>query len=332
VNYGVMLLSLCLAIFLTANLALTLIAMIASRSARKRLATYPAVMRARVLFFLGAAPALSAFVIVAFLLVPSYLAHEPRSTLEVPGISLAILAVLSFVSIAWTISRSLNRSIAARRLVDEWTGSGEPVSFDGIDATCYRIEHAFPLVAVVGVFRPRLFIANRVVTSLSDSELKAALAHEMGHLSVRDNLRQWILAVCRDLLPFLPGLSFVKKHWTVAAETAADQYAAQSGNGLDLASALVRIARLVPSGTSRIAPAGALLVDQDTATLASRVESLLEGAGMKESSETQDRSLLSIPIPFWVGAACLAALFATTQPGLLGAVHAIMEHAVKTLK
>src|SRR5262249_10697 len=143
---------------------------------------------------------------------------------------------------------------------------------------------------------------------------------------------RWVLAVSRDLLPFLPGLSSVQQQWSTAAEIAADQCAAQSGQGIDLASALVRIARMVPNGARASIPAGALLVYQDSATIALRVESLLASNEVKESSETQSGSLLSIAVLATVSAVFLWVLLTATQLDLLGTVHELIEYAVEALK
>ncbi len=330
-NYALMLVCLSLALFLAVNLAGAGIAMIAIRLGHRRLARYPAARRARALLILGTAPTVCAFGAVLFVLLPSFLAFEPESTVEIPGISLAILALFSLIGIVWAISRWWLRSVATRRLINEWMREAEAVDFDGVNQVCYRIEHPFPVVAIIGVFKPRLFIANQVTALLTERELAAALTHERGHLSARHNLRRWMLAICRDLLPFIPGLSQLEKEWSATAETVADQYALQSGQGLDLASALVKIARKVPTGVGPIAPAGSLLVDEDTTRLASRVESLVEGAA-KKGNETQPTELQSVHIPVWLAAAGVAAILFATQPDLLARVHAVVEHAVEILK
>ena len=46
------------------------------------------------------------------------------------------------------------------------------------------------MVAVVGAFRPRLFIADHVFESLTAEELAATIAHEYGHLAAHDNFKR----------------------------------------------------------------------------------------------------------------------------------------------
>lgn len=332
-NYGIMLLSLGLALFLLVNLIGSGIALLAIRLARKRLTEFSAVKRARMFFILGTCPAATALGAVLLILLPSFLAFEPRSTLEVPGISLTILAFCSIIAIFWAAARCFSRWLATRRLMNQWMKRAELVEFHGVNGICYRIEHPFPLVAIVGAFKPRLFIARKVIASLTQPELEAAFAHERGHLSGSDNLRRWILAICRDLLPFLPRLGSIQKQWSATAEAVADQYASHAGQGLDLASALVKIARLIPTGAAPIAPAAALLVDENTTLLASRVQSLLEDASQKEGREIDRRTPPSAPIVMWVFGAVLAlGIVVATQPGLLARVHTAIEDAVGILK
>jgi len=327
VNYASMLLSLSLAIFLATNLLLSLIAIVTWRMSHRCLQAAPAAQRARALLLLGSLPAVLSFLFVSAVLIPSYLYLEPRTTLEVPGISITLVALLSIVTIFRAILRSFKRWLVTHRLVDEWTHSGKRVELAGVKVPSYRIDHGFPLVAVVGTFRPRLFIANRVLDALNDRELKAVISHERGHLTTRDNLGRWALAVCCDLLAFVPVISSIEKAWSVASETAADQSAVDAGDAVDLASALVRIARMVP-GSGRLAvPSVALLIDLDTANVASRVEALLAS-----DNQNKVQPAVSIEDTILWGISALAALLVLTQSGLLRSVHIVMESAVEALK
>ncbi len=55
------------------------------------------------------------------------------------------------------------------------------------------------MIAVVGAFRPKMFIAEQIFLSLDKQELAAAVAHECGHLAARDNLKRLILKISQTL-------------------------------------------------------------------------------------------------------------------------------------
>src|SRR5712691_11696352 len=88
-------LSLLLAALLTFNSFASLIVAGLWRIAGKVTNGWTAISRARLLFFLRTLPAVLAFLSVALLLVPSYLAYEPRHTTEGVSFKLGVLAFLS---------------------------------------------------------------------------------------------------------------------------------------------------------------------------------------------------------------------------------------------
>ena len=98
---------------------------------------------------------------------------------------------------------------------------------------------------MVGAIRPRLFIADHVLESLSEEELAAAIAHEYGHLAAHDNFKRSVMRVSRAALLLIPCGRSLDRAWSEASESAADEYAAQQSSlvALNLASALVRIAQ-----------------------------------------------------------------------------------------
>src|SRR5919202_1119057 len=112
--------------------------------------------------------------------------------------------------------------------------------------------------AGVGTLRPRLFIAQQLFAALTEAELRAALAHECGHLATRDNLKRAVLRACRDVLTIVPAGRTLDRAWDESTEAAADEHAARDGGAaaaLDLAAALVKIARLAPPGMRPTLPA-----------------------------------------------------------------------------
>src|SRR6185503_5338698 len=149
----------------------------------------------------------------------------------------------------------------------------------------FELNHEFPLLAVVGTIRPRLFVADQVLSSLTPSELRAAIAHEAGHLSARDNLKRSLLRVCGDALLLVPCGRSLDRAWADTAEAAADEYAAHesSAAAINLAAALVKVAKMVPKGPRATLPIAAFLVgSEEDRGLKARVRRLLEIASNQE--------------------------------------------------
>jgi Zn-dependent protease with chaperone function len=328
-------LSLLLAALLTfnsfASLCMAALWRIAGRGTRK----WTAESRARLLFSLRMLPAVLASLSVALLLLPSYLAYEPRHAAETVSFKLGLLAFLSATGIILSIYSGIATRRATVKLTSDWLRHGEPIQIPAIDIPAYRIEHAFPLIAIVGFLRPRLFIASQVLNILNADELSAALAHESGHLVARDNVKRSLLQACRDALLIIPSGRLLDKAWSEASEEAADENAARQGNNvaLDLASALVKIARSIPQGARPTMPAGVFLLgDEEAKGIKSRVKRLIALAAKECEPRSRHQSLTNVFI--WGPVSLLLAFLVvtTTSPVLLSKVHSLIEHAVFTLR
>jgi Zn-dependent protease with chaperone function len=328
-------LALLLAALLTFNSLASLVMAGLWRVAGRATSSWTAVSRARVLFSMRTLPALLAFLAVALLLVPSYIAYEPRHTAEAVSFKLGLLAFLSATGIAMSIYRGLATYRATAKLTSDWQRQGKLVHIAGIDIEAYQIEHTFPLIAIVGFLRPKLFIASQVLQILTPEEISAAVAHENGHLAARDNLKRGLLQACRDALLIIPSGRSLDRAWSEASEEAADENAAQQGNAvaLDLAAALVKIARKIPHGARPTMPAGVFLLgDEETKGIKSRVRRLLALAAIE--CRPVYRRGVSTNLLVWVPASMLLAMLVVmaTSPVLLSRVHSLIEHAVFALK
>jgi len=327
-------LSLLLAALLTFNSIASLVIAGVWRVAGKTTDGWTGAARARLLFSLRILPAVIAFLAVSLLLVPSYLAYEPRHTAESVSFKLGLLALVSATGIAVSIYRGIATHRATANLTSDWLRQGKPIKIPGIDIRSYEIQHQFPLIGIVGFLRPRLFIASQVLELLTPEEVAAAVAHENGHLAARDNLKRGLLQACRDILLIIPSGRLLDRSWSEASEEAADENAALMGNGvaLDLASALVKIARIIPLGARPTMPAGVFLLgDEETKGVKSRVRRLLTLATSERRTGPHYDVLKSLSI--WVPACVLLIAFvvAATNPYLLTKVHYLIEHAVSVL-
>lgn len=295
---------------------------------------WTAAARARVLFGLRVLPPAGALAFVAALLLPAFLTHEPYPAPDSVGYSLLALASLSATGAALALRRAAASWRATKRLTADWLRQAEPVRVEGVNVPAYRLRHPTPVIAVVGTLRPRLFIAEQLFSSLSREELKVALTHERGHLVARDTLKRAVLKFCRDLLPCVGAGRALDRAWAEEAERAADEYAARAGaaGALDLAAALIKIARMMPAGASHVLPAGAFLLEGVDGGIAGRVRRLTDMAASPGAAAGRAPLLPKVALPGGLAGALLGLAVASAEPQVLVAVHSFTEHAVRLLK
>lgn len=186
----------------------------------------------------------------------------------------ALVGAALLVDAITTGVRSWRRT---RLVVATWRASATPFIVPSWIRRAWIIRRRFPVVAVVGIVRPQLFIATQVAADCTGRELAAIAAHETAHVESRDNLIRLLFCVT-------PGARIVSaigdrlEHaWMAAAERAADSRARRRADGLELAAALTKVARLAvdTEPEPEAMPASALIGGPE---LESRVRRLLEPA------------------------------------------------------
>ena len=189
----------------------------------------------------------------------------------------------------------------------------------------YRVENGAPLMAVTGIFRPRIFVAREITETLSQDELRASLAHEMAHVSSFDNLKQLLLKITRAPR-WLKALHNADAEWTSASEIAADHDAlAEGASVLDLSSALIKVGRLNRPLAGREAVASHLVPTACGSSLENRVTCLsemLEGTGAAPARGVKRGHLV---LPVIIALAAYLACINTVLP----AVHEALEFLVR---
>ena len=327
------LLGICLALasFFAINMAAALGATLIWRLAERFASRWSAASRAQVVFALRLTPPILAAIGVGIFFLPSYLNYEPRTSSEVVGYKLAAFASLAIIGAALATWRAVRALIVTHKLRRGWLAASREISLQGVSVRSYQMAHSFPIIAVVGVFRPIIFIADQVLGTLTPEELAAALAHEYGHLNARDNFKRGLLRACRDVLLIPVGQS-LERAWSEAVESAADEFAAQQSSevALNLASALVKIARLVPVGARAEMPLAAFFVGDETRGIKARVRRLLDiAAGRVHTSVHRSRGR-SVNYATIALAAVLVSLLAANSHVLI-AVHELVERVVYLL-
>ncbi|HEY2846768.1 MAG TPA: M56 family metallopeptidase, partial [Pyrinomonadaceae bacterium] len=311
------------------NVAVAAVASVAWRVVSDRIEFLSPAARARVIIGLRVMPVVLAVVFVAAFVVPSYLLLEPQESGEIVSLKMGLIALASSIAVLVAVFRVVRTWYVTRRLLKNWLSNSTDITVAGIDGRVHLIEHPFPVIGVIGVFRSRVFVARHVLDALDENELAAAIYHENGHRASFDNLKRSVLRMCRDLV-ILPIGGRLDDAWAETAESAADEHAAQRGSAsaLDLASALVKIAKLVPSGTTPVLPVGAYLVEKGD-EISSRVEHLIA------LSETSHRaSLIYGRLSTLLGfvAICAILILPLIDNSTLAATHDVVERFVAALQ
>ena len=322
---------LALAIFLAVNVAAASLVSLIWRLVQRSAERWSARLRAQILFTLRLAPCLVGLIAVGLFFLPAYLDYEPRSTSEAVTTKLALFASLSILGLALASWRAARAVWITRKLRREWLHAAKEISLPGVRVRTFQIPHTFPIVAVVGILRPRLFVAEQVLRTLTPEELSATVAHEYGHLRARDNLKRGLLRACRDAL-LIPVGNSVERSWSAAAESAADEYAAQisADVALNLASALVKIARMVPVGVRAQMPLAAFLVGEESRGIKARVRHLVDIASRREANKARMEIVTVLPLATIIAALVVSAIFAS-HPQVLLTVHQFVERVVSLL-
>jgi Zn-dependent protease with chaperone function len=315
VNFSLRVLTVGLAAFSLAGLLVALIVpvLLARRSAAS------AVVRSRRLARIRLGPATVASA-TSLCVVAAFLAFESRRPDEHMPVSLQVAALCGAGLLLAAAVRSLRIALATRRLTREWFAGAEPIAIAGLNLPAVAVTSDFPVVAIIGIRRPTLVIARSVLAACSADELRAILAHEQGHLDRGDNLRRLLLMATPDVLAWLPISRRLYVAWCEAAEEAADDDAARTGQDgrAHLASALVKVARVATGRrASGLMPASAFYGGQN---LESRVRRLLE----PQAGEAAGHPASWPRVMATAGAIVAAAL---ALPGL----HALIEIAIHTL-
>lgn len=217
--------------------------------------------RATFLFHLRLLPLVAALLWSSLAMV-SFFLFEPRAESERVGLVLMTASVAGLSLVVAAVARVTIAFARHRRLLRVWLSDATPIVLPGVSIPALVLNTTFPVVAVVGIWRPRLVIARRVLDACPADELAAILAHEGGHITRRDNARRMLLLALPDPLAWFSTGKELDLAWHDAAEEVADE-APGTGAGdagrVALAAALVRVAKMVPNGeTLSELPASAL--------------------------------------------------------------------------
>jgi Zn-dependent protease with chaperone function len=273
-------------------------------------------------------PAAAALLFVAGVFVPSYWKYEPREVVEGFDVTLTALALGAACLFVAAGARGLRAWRSAARRTRLWMRTARPLVFAGTRIPAFEIDADTPIMALVGVLRPRLLVTRGLVAALTDEELVASVAHEIGHSRARDNLKRLLMRAAPDMLTSTSAARAIERRWVSASEQSADRMAASESPAARcaLASALVKVARLIPvtpkvRGGDGWEPISTLV---DGGEVVSRVERLL--------AEPPSLAPRRTPAIAWIGVlTVVAAVCPVNYTPLLQLVHAATEALVHSL-
>lgn len=229
-------------------------------------------------------PAGAALALTLLVLGPGYFAHEQRAYAEGSGAALFALAAGGLALLLWSAARLAHAARRASALRRAWLAQAAPIDLPGAGMPAYAIDLPFPLVAVLGIFRPTLFVSRVVLGTCSPAEMASIVEHERAHVRRRDNAVRLLMDAAPDLLGLTRLPAAVAAAWHRAVEQRADDAARRR---LDLAAALVKIARVAgaapgvahaaAAAPGRDLPASALYRGESAALIGDRVRRLVDG-------------------------------------------------------
>jgi len=222
--------------------------------------------QANLLFWTRVFPLLASAFVTLVLVVPSFVLREPRSIHEDMGVPM-VLGIGCLLLFALGAFRVVAAQTRTSRVVANWLKGADALDA-GVTAPTFRANCGTPPLTLVGVCSPRVLVSEATVALLSRDELRVAVRHEIAHMRSRDNLKKLFF----HCSPF-PGMASLENAWQEAAELAADDGAVASiCDALDLATALIKLSRLMPI---RSTPAFTMALVSGSGSVRGRVERLL---------------------------------------------------------
>jgi Zn-dependent protease with chaperone function len=275
------------------------------------------------IFMLRMLPAALGIAASLGLALPAFLLLEPLATKETLSTRLLLLASVGAVAIGGLAFRLIASVVATRKQANAWVRNAQRLHLPDIPEI-YVVLEPLALLAVVGIFRPRLFVSSDVLRSLRPEELSAALQHEMAHMTSWDNLKRLAIKTTQPSRWMMKSPA-LDRAWLNASEIAADDSALRSDtSAVDLASALVKVAKISSPTLPTPVNASYLIPDGTAAQLPARILHLRECVECPRNQQLADNETRWMIVPAFGMAAYLAALLFG-----LPLVHDLLEALVR---
>jgi Peptidase family M48 len=276
--------------------------------------------RRRLLAAARVLPCAAALLFATLVVAPGYIWLEPRDARESVGPMLGLAALAAIALLIRGPLLAMRAWQSTRCIETAWLRAADRIEAPRVPFPVWRARQGAAGFWLSGLWRPRLIVTGAVLDALNPGELEAAFGHELAHAASRDNLLRLCLAACPGALSVTSLGRRLEREWAGAAEAAADRRAVEGdpAAAVELASALVKVARLAPPTAGVMASA---LGDGDVGR---RVRLLL-------AHDVSQPAPLVAEAGAWAGLlAPLAAIAALgLDPAVVGALHDLAEHFVR---
>ncbi|HKW88985.1 MAG TPA: M56 family metallopeptidase [Candidatus Acidoferrales bacterium] len=323
-SYLFRLVSLCLASFFFVQVALSLIARLVAPAAVRLAERMRPRAAARLLLILRLLPAGVGLLAVCALCLPSYLLLEPHAAAERVGVACSLAALLGVAIWASSVFRVFSAAATSSRCARHWQRNGQRYRLPVEVPDILVVDDDTPILALAGVFRPRLIASRGLLRQLSPDQFNAALRHEIAHHTTSDNFMRLLIFLAPDAFPFLRAFAPLERAWSRFTEWAADDsaVAGDEHRSLSLAEALIRVSRMGSSPSP--SPFLSTLIPDEDDLSARIIRLLLPGRAPEESRRRAQ--ILAIASSVALAGVLLTALL---QPATFYAVHRLLEHLVR---
>ncbi|HXE31005.1 MAG TPA: M48 family metalloprotease [Terriglobales bacterium] len=246
----------------------------------------------------------------------SFLWLEQGRGAEQAGVGFLLCATAGATAGGVMLARVARAAWSSRRLLRRIAAEAEELAMPQA-APALVIADAAPLLALAGVWRPRLLVSRGLLDALTPEQLEAGLRHERAHQRAGDNWKRLLLSSV-PALGLGSRLTPVERMWARLVEWSADEGAASGDRlrSLSLASTLITLARL-----------GSHSLQCSTVSFLAQF-----GAGADRELADRVQRLLAVRSPAgidrWGIGAAIGGLLLTAmlfQPAILHALHEVVE-------
>lgn len=214
----------------------------------------------------------------------------------------------AMIGLGRPLGRDMLRTWQSARLVRQWVRTAPPGDQDGV-----RVVHCERPIAAATAIGTEVIVSTSLVEGLEPSLLQAVVAHERAHVRRRDPWRR-MCAMLFSAGHLPPVRESLLSDLELACEQASDETAAlQIGDRIQMAQALLAVARLLPGDLQRATP---VAVGFGGSSISARVDALL-APPMREGQTVTEILWLSVAV---LGCA------ASAGPG-----HHLVEHFIAFL-
>ena len=306
-----------LAVFVLSYVALSALVAGGWELVRRARRDRPTRCPADLLFVVRALPLIASTILTFAFTVPSFLLLEPTGTDEAVGAMPLLLGAGCLILLAGGLSRALSAQARSVQVVTDWLNGAKRLGAES-EVPVFQTGKGTPPLALAGVCAPKVLVSETALAVLSPEELSAAMKHELAHARRYDNLKKLLF----QFSPF-PGMARLESAWLDEAEMAADDAAVSTfSDALDLASALIKLSRMVPVQTSPVTVAG--LLHGSVGSVSARVQRLFAWRDLEHTRNRRSGWLYAVP-PVMVTAIVMTITYGRALWGL----HQVTEWLVR---